>query len=158
MATENIPRGIRNNNPLNLRVSSNDWLGKVKHNSDGSFEQFTTMEYGLRAAMRNIKTIVVRRERDKLTTSVRELIHIWAPASDNNNENAYTRIIADKTGILPDDTVNYKSKNFLCLLVYGMAWAENGQALAMGKIESAYYLAFGPNDARQLQITQDDPK
>ena len=37
------PRGIRNNNPLNIRLNpDNRWQGRVppKHNSDGAFEQF----------------------------------------------------------------------------------------------------------------------
>ena len=156
MAKENIPRGIRNNNPLNLRISSNAWLGKVKNNTDGSFEQFTTIEYGLRAAFLNIKKIVARRSRILLRTSIRNLIHIWAPSSDGNNEQAYVNGIADKTGLQPNDTVDIKSKNFLCLLVYGMAWVENGQAVAMGKIESAYYLAFGRDDPRQLSHQKAD--
>ena len=38
------PRGIRNNNPLNIRVGNN-WQGERKPNTDGAFEQFTTMQY-----------------------------------------------------------------------------------------------------------------
>ena len=156
MATNALPRGIRNNNPLNLRISNNPWLGKVKNNTDGAFEQFTAIEYGLRAAFRNIQTIVKRRERNHLTTTIKDLIHIWAPASDGNNETVYCKTIADKTALQPNDTINLKSKNFMCLLVYGMAWQENGQAVSMGRIESGYYLAFGPNDPRQLQIKKDN--
>jgi hypothetical protein len=33
------PRGIRNNNPLNIRIG-NDWQGERKPNTDGAFEQF----------------------------------------------------------------------------------------------------------------------
>lgn len=143
MATDTTPRGLRNNNPLNLRISSNPWLGKVKNNTDGAFEQFTSIEYGLRAAMRNISTIVTRRRRQQLLTTVKDLVHVWAPAADNNNEAAYVKTIADKTGIQPNDEVNIKNRNFLCLLVYGMAWAENGQALSKWRIDSAYTLAFG---------------
>jgi hypothetical protein len=38
-----LPRGIRNNNPLNIRLNpDNRWQGRVspKLNSDGAFEQF----------------------------------------------------------------------------------------------------------------------
>jgi hypothetical protein len=48
-----LPRGIRNNNPLNIRLNpDNAWQGKVppKHNSDGAFEQFEDPIMGLRAA------------------------------------------------------------------------------------------------------------
>ena len=143
MAISTLPRGIRNNNPLNLRISNNPWLGKVTHNTDGAFEQFTTMEYGIRAAMRNVKTIVQRRAKQGQATNVSQLIHVWAPASDGNNERVYCRTIADKTGIQPYDEINIQDKNFFCLLIYGMAYQENGQAIPMGKISSAYVLAFG---------------
>jgi hypothetical protein len=48
-----LPRGIRNNNPLNIRLNpDNRWQGRVppKHNSDGAFEQFEDPIMGLRAA------------------------------------------------------------------------------------------------------------
>jgi hypothetical protein len=48
-----LPRGIRNNNPLNIRLNpDNRWQGKVppKRNSDGALEQFHDRIMGLRAA------------------------------------------------------------------------------------------------------------
>ena len=46
-----LPRGIRNNNPGNIVISNNSWQGKiaVAQNTDGHFEQFTELYYGLRA-------------------------------------------------------------------------------------------------------------
>jgi hypothetical protein len=36
-----LPRGYRNNNPLNIRINAdNDWQGKVYFNTDHVFEQF----------------------------------------------------------------------------------------------------------------------
>ena len=47
-----MTRGYRNNNPLNIRIDKkNPWLGRVIPNTDGEFEQFTSMAYGYRAAM-----------------------------------------------------------------------------------------------------------
>ena len=45
-----LPRGLRNNNPLNIRRSSQPWRGKVANPTDKDFEQFISMEDGLRAA------------------------------------------------------------------------------------------------------------
>lgn len=50
-----IPRGIRNNNPLNIKIGNN-WLGEVTDPTDPIFEQFVSMKYGLRAAF-----IILRR-------------------------------------------------------------------------------------------------
>jgi hypothetical protein len=44
---QSIPRGIRNNNPLNLRVGNN-WKGEVAGISGLTFEQFTEMKWGVR--------------------------------------------------------------------------------------------------------------
>ena len=46
--TTTIPRGIRNNNPLNIRIG-NQWLGERANPNDPAFEQFVAMEYGIRA-------------------------------------------------------------------------------------------------------------
>lgn len=154
MAT--LPRGIRNNNPLNLRISNNAWLGKVKNNTDGAFEQFTTIEYGLRAAMLNIRTIV-RRRRDKgLTTTVRNLVSTWAPNADGNNEAAYLLGLLRSDNIQPSDNVDYKDMHFLCRLVHAMAVVENGQPVPIGRITSAYLLAFGPDAPGSLPNNQVD--
>lgn len=154
--TNSLPRGLRNNNPLNLRISNNQWLGKVRFNTDGAFEQFTSIEYGIRAGFKNIQAIVRRRASESQSTTIRELVHIWAPAADGNNEIAYCKTIADKTGLQPNDIIDIKKKNFMCLLVYGMVCVENGRDVSMLKIESGYHLAFGYPNGLQNQPTNTD--
>ena len=60
MNNKNLPRGYRNNNPLNLRISNNNWAGKVYNNTDGAFEQFSSMAYGYRAAFMTIRKYLYR--------------------------------------------------------------------------------------------------
>lgn len=138
----NLPRGIRNNNPLNLRISNNQWLGKVANNTDGSFEQFTTLEHGLRAGIINIGTIVSRRRKQKLKTNVSDLIHIWAPASDGNNEKTYVQTVTKISLIQPTDEIIPHNKNQICRLVQAMAYVECGQRINFGRIENAYAMAY----------------
>ena len=45
-----LPRGIRNNNPLNIRRSKDQWKGLRAQQTDSQFCQFETLEYGWRAA------------------------------------------------------------------------------------------------------------
>ena len=45
-----LPRGIRNNNPLNIRRSKDQWQGLRAQQTDAQFCQFETLEYGWRAA------------------------------------------------------------------------------------------------------------
>ena len=55
-------RGIRNNNPFNIKRSSSRWLGKVpfKDSSDQVFEQFTDIDYGLRAGFILLRNYIKR--------------------------------------------------------------------------------------------------
>ena len=43
-----IPRGIRNNNPLNIRRSKDKWKGMRAVQSDAQFCQFESLEWGWR--------------------------------------------------------------------------------------------------------------
>ena len=56
LGQSNQPRGIRNNNPGNLRISGNAWQGKIptSQNTDGAFEQFSYYVYGVRAMIKLI--------------------------------------------------------------------------------------------------------
>ena len=83
-----VPRGIRNNNPLNIRVG-NHWLGEVEHPSDNEFEQFVCIHYGLRAAF-----VLLRRyiERYGLNT-IPDIISRWAPSSENNTSAYIEKVV-----------------------------------------------------------------
>ena len=47
-----IARGIRNNNPLNIRRSADKWQGLKAQQEDREFFQFSEMKWGWRAAFR----------------------------------------------------------------------------------------------------------
>lgn len=114
----------------------------MTQNTDGCFEQFTTIEYGLRAAFLNIRTIVRRRQAKNMTTTVAQLIRTWAPASDGNNEAAYCRAIFEKSDISSSADVDIANKDFMCRLVQAMCWVEVGCEIPMKTIGVAYCLAF----------------
>lgn len=115
------PRGYRNNNPLNIRYNANNnWQGKVLPNTDGVFEQFTSMEYGYRAAIYLIKKYINQGYR-----TVSEIISKWAPATENNTT-GYISTVCSNTGFTPG-TVIY-TKEQIINLVYAMAIVENGKA------------------------------
>ena len=103
-----IARGIRNNNPLNIRRSKDQWQGMKKTQSDSSFCQFETFEDGWRAAF-------------VLLTSK------WAPPGENNTE-AYIRNVARLTGIGADEPLGTPSEHPARWMLVGAAMAiqENG--------------------------------
>ena len=47
-----MTRGLRNNNPLNIRRNNTKWQGLSATQTDKSFFQFKTMAYGYRAAFK----------------------------------------------------------------------------------------------------------
>lgn len=51
-----MTRGIRNNNPLNIRHSKDQWQGVVATQTDQSFVQFESMAYGYRAVWKILES------------------------------------------------------------------------------------------------------
>lgn len=133
---QNQPRGLRNNNPLNIRISSTPWQGKVANNTDGQFEQFTSLELGIRAALVNIRTYI---RRDRLD-NVQLIISRWAPSSDGNNVKAYIEVVCQRAQLKPTERLSYNDKNKLCRLVWAMAYVECGQEVSFGRVENAWAL------------------
>ena len=127
-----IPRGIRNNNPLNIRVG-NVWLGEVPNPTDNEFEQFVSMFYGLRAGF-----ILLRRyiRRYHLTT-VPDIISRWAPGSENNTVK-YIDTVCQLSGIAPDAQLDYGDEETLVSLVDAMIFVECGQHVDRATIIKAY--------------------
>ena len=131
-AGKTIPRGFRNNNPLNIRIG-NTWVGEVVNPTDTQFEQFTSMVYGLRAGF-----VLIRRymERYHLRT-IREIVYRWAPPTEN-----YTGWYIDKvcniTGMEADTIMSFDDKSTMCKLVYAMVQVECGEGLPYEQIAAAY--------------------
>lgn len=84
-------RGLYNNNPLNIKKNpANHWLGKIIKGTDPLFEQFTIMEYGVRAGLKLIF-------RNGLCKPIESLICLWAPACENNTS-MYVKFLLDELG------------------------------------------------------------
>lgn len=130
-----LPRGIRNNNPLNIRVG-NSWLGEVREPTDNVFEQFCHITYGLRAAF-----ILLRRyiNRYKLNT-IEKIITRWAPSNENNTK-SYIAHVSQGMQLDPNTPIRYEDKITMCRLVYEMAFVENGQRVTMTDIARGYEMA-----------------
>ena len=91
----NAPRGQRNNNPGNLIKTNIKWQGKVESdkNSDGHFEQFYEMKYGV---ITLIKALLNDIKKGKNTLS--KLISEFAPSHENNKD-GYIQRLAKQTGL-----------------------------------------------------------
>ena len=119
-----IARGIRNNNPLNIRRSKDQWQGMKKTQSDSSFCQFETFEDGWRAAF----VLLTRTYYQKMGLgTIRAIVSRWAPPGENNTE-AYIRNVSRLTGIGPDEPLGIPSEHPARWMLVGVAMAiqENG--------------------------------
>lgn len=114
------PRGIRNNNPLNLEYLPNQGAT----GSDGRFGIFPTMEAGVEAASRQIK---LYRDRHGLTT-VAGIVGRWAPAGENDPR-AYAASVARSMGVDPNAPLNLDDPSVMAALIGGMARVENGRPI-----------------------------
>ena len=120
------PRGLRNNNPLNIRRSGDKWQGLKALQEDREFFQFETMAYGWRAAF----VILCRTYYKKYgLKTITDIIYRWAPPKENNTE-AYIRRVTDRIGIGPDKELGDPQTHPTQWMMIGIAMAivENGTA------------------------------
>lgn len=127
-----IPRGIRNNNPLNIRVG-NSWRGEVSHSTDKSFEQFQTMEYGIRAGFVILKRYINHYGRN----TIRKIISAWAPYNENNTE-VYIQTVSIRSGIAAEQPVRFEDKDTMVDIVSAMICVECGKLVDNSIISKAY--------------------
>ena len=134
-----VPRGIRNNNPLNIR-KGNNWKGEVKEQTDRSFEQFVSMEYGIRAGFKILRNYITGFNglTSKINT-IEGIIRRWAPPRENDTQ-AYIRKVVQLTGIPRTQRIAFGQKSYMCAIVDAMIRVECGQPVDMKVIESAYDL------------------
>ena len=124
MSESKLPRGLRNNNPLNIRRSGDKWQGLRVLQEDREFFQFSEMKWGWRAAFRLLCHTYYGKY--KLRT-IRAIITRWAPPKENNTE-AYIRSVTDRIGIGPDKELGDPQIHPTQWMMIGIAMAivENG--------------------------------
>lgn len=118
-----VPRGIRNNNPLNLREGANGgiaWKGEHPQELDKSFEEFSTPEMGIRAGAKVLLTYY----RKYGLNTVHGIINRFAPPVENNT-NAYAVHVANYLNVGLDEVINVEER--LKDLVTIIILHENGQ-------------------------------
>lgn len=110
-----LPRGVRLNNPGNIRRSKDPWQGLAAEQRDRDFFTFEGPEWGIRAMAR----ILIKYQDDYGLDTVRKIIGRWAPPSENNVD-AYVSSVAQRVGVRPDQRIDVQSYGFLAPLVVAM--------------------------------------
>jgi len=129
----NLPRGIRNNNPGNLVMTTIAWQGKVSraNNRDGHFEQFIELRYGIRAMMRDIISDINGGQ-----NNIVDLISTYAPSFENNTT-AYINSVAQAVGLSPTAAIDL-SQSTLIALCKIIIRVENGSTAAAYVLDQDY--------------------
>lgn len=130
------PRGIRNNNPGNLKITNINWKGKVpvNQNTDGTFEQFTAYKWGVRAMILDVANDIIY---DGLNTITKVIVEYTA-----TNQAAYIVFVSNKARIAPEAYIT-ASKSTLRALIPAMAEFEQGEpAINDVQFEAGYQAAF----------------
>lgn len=112
-------RGLRNNNPCNLKSSKNTkWDGQI--GSDGKFIIFESPEYGIRACAKNLKNYQHKNGLDTL----RSMVYRMGPPHENNTKK-YVRNLSNIVGVSPDEKINVLKH--LPEIIKGIIFLENGK-------------------------------
>lgn len=114
----NVARGIRNNNPGNIRhANGTKWAGSSPQQTDPNFVQFTSPEFGIRAIAKVLTSYL-----GKGVNTIEKMVARWAPSSENDTE-SYIRQVAKTTGIQRNEPVTAKD---FPLIVAAIIRHENG--------------------------------
>lgn len=112
-------RGLRNNNPCNIKSSNNvKWDGQV--GSDGEFIIFESPEYGIRACAKILKNY----QHEKGIDTLRGMVYRLGPPHENNTEK-YVRDLSNIVKLDPDK--KFDVLKHLPEIIKGIIFLENGR-------------------------------
>ena len=129
------PRGLRNCNPGNIRLSADEWQGLREEQTDGDFFQFQSMAWGYRALIRTLQNY--RRKHNCWT--IRDFITRWAPSCENNTL-AYIKSVCNYLGVPSVYVPDIDDKDTMCALAAAMSRHENGVDAIMQEVSDGWDL------------------
>lgn len=128
-------RGLRNNNPGNLRKMPNDtWEGQT--GDDGAFCTFVDLEHGCRAMLK----LLINYKKNKGLNTISQIINVYAPAGDNNNVGEYVSSVTLATGLSASQNLDFNSQDTLVRLAQAMCKVETGVVLPIEIFKSGFLL------------------
>lgn len=114
-------RGIRNNNPGNIRRTADQWQGLLPLQADSEFLQFKSPKWGIRAMAR-----ILRNYSSRGLNTIETIISRWAPSNENNTL-AYIESVSKRVGVQPQVPLNLQSDiGMLEAVVKAIIKHENG--------------------------------
>lgn len=119
---KNAPRGIRNNNPGNIRKSPEKWQGLSENQTDPSFFVFKEAKWGIRAIVKIIRNY----QKNYGLSTVKAIISRWAPPNENDTT-AYIDSVCNVVGVAPEEHINVFNRDIMIPLLRAIIRHENGE-------------------------------
>ena len=127
------PRGLRNCNPGNIRLSKDKWQGLRPVQEDKEFFQFTEMKWGYRALIKTLQNY----HRLHGCRTIADFINRWAPNHENNTSGYISRVCKEMQ--VPTTYVpNVDDKTTMCAFAAAISQVENGVPAVMSDVESGW--------------------
>lgn len=120
-----LSRGLRNNNPGNIRLSSTRYQGEVD-SSDTAFKQFKTMAHGYRAMF----VLLYTYQKKHHLHTIAEMITRYAPAVENHTQ-AYIEAVSEWSGVPATSRITATNGDIMVPVVAAMSRVENGVFASM---------------------------
>lgn len=133
-----MSRGLRNNNPGNIRRSSAHYKGEVRPSRDKEFKEFQSMAYGYRAMFVLLDTY---RRRYGLNT-LRTMLMRYAPPTENYTS-TYIDFVSQRTGIGTDTSLDTHHRRDMVPIVAAMSEMENGVPANWNDVEAGWEMFVG---------------
>ena len=128
-----IPRGLRNNNPLNIRHSADRFRGEIA-GRDKSFKTFSSLAYGYRAAF-----VVLGTYLSHGCNTVEKIISRWAPPAENHTESYISRV-EKYSGVPRNKVLTPADGSEFIMIVAAMSFVENGQNADIAQVQAGFDL------------------
>jgi hypothetical protein len=147
LGNSSYTRGIRTNNPLNIKKSKRDYYGKVplSNNTDEINEQFIAFPFGIAAAIVHIRSRYITGALGEIKNcvgdtlrppfnTISKIANVWAPKGcdpgpnipQGNQPDEYANFISKETGFNTNMVIDGNDKAVMSALLKAMCLFENG--------------------------------
>lgn len=144
---KSAPRGIRNNNPGNLNYAGQ--AGATMEGGEGGrFAVFESMQHGVAALYKQLQLYFKRG-----INTLSSIVKTYAPASDNNNVDAYISALTKATGKGANEVLDSGDTATIARLMKGIVDHENGKGyISSSDIMGGIQLGAGSSASRNMPV------
>lgn len=135
-----LPRGLRDNNPGNIRPSKKyKWNGQI--GIEGGYVIFVDIEHGIRAMAKDLVS--------KINRGLNEIalyVPIYAPAGDNNDPKSYIDLVSKLSGFAPNELLIANPSTIYKLVkahIVEECGANNAELIPDTSVLAGVNMAFG---------------